>query len=92
MKKYKKTIEIKYENIKKILEVPIVEGIHKECDEEYIEGYGKPYTTWSVALLDIAGFDLPFSIDVGGILALDVCDNWHAFTKKQWEKHKEDEI
>lgn len=92
MKKYKKTIEIKYENIKEVLEVPIVEGIHKEYSDEYIEGYGKPYVLESVSVLDILGFDLPFAFGYGDVLALDVCDNWHAFTKKQWEKHKEDEV
>lgn len=29
MKKFKKSIEINYENIKEVLHVPIVEGIHK---------------------------------------------------------------
>lgn len=92
MKKFKKSIEISYENIKDVLHVPIVEGIHKVNNDFYVEGYGKPYFTSSVAVLDVIGFDLPFAIGSGCVLAVDVCDNWYAFTKKQWEKHKDDEI
>lgn len=92
MKKFKKSIDISYENIKDVLQVPIVEGIHKVSSDVYMEGYGEPYFISSTAVLDVNGFDLPFAIDDNNVLAVDVCDNWYAFTKKQWEKHKNDEI
>lgn len=92
MKKFKKSIEINYENIKDVLHVPIVEGIHKVNNDYYVEGRGTPYFTSSAVVLDVTGFDLPFVIGNGSVLALDVCDSWYAFTKKQWEKHKDDEI
>ena len=40
MKKFKKSIEISYENIKDVLQVPIVEGIRKINDSAHIEGRG----------------------------------------------------
>lgn len=92
MKKFKKSIEISYENIKDVLQVPIVEGIRKINESAYIEGRGEPYFTWTVVVLDVNGFDLPFAIDDNSVLALDICDTWYAFTKKQWENHKNDEI
>lgn len=92
MKKYKKLIEITYANIEEVLKVPIVEGIHKETSGIYREGYGEPYYTCTCAVLDVHGFDKPFGIDYGSVLALDLCDNWYAFSKEQWENHKEDEI
>lgn len=92
MKKFKKSIEISYENIKDVLQVPIVVGIHKINDEKYMEGRGEPYFTWSLVVLDVNGFDTPFTIDNNSVLALDICDTWYAFTKKQWDEHKNDEI
>lgn len=92
MKKFKKSIEINFENIKEVLNCPIVEGIHKEDNGVYQEGYGKPYYTWCLPVLDVVGFDLPFSLELGSVIALDVCGTWHAFTKKEWDKHKNDEI
>ena len=92
MKKFKKSIEISYENIKDVLQVPIVDGLRKINESAYIEGRGEPYTTRSVLVVDVAGFGLPFAIDRGCVLALDICDTWYAFTKKQWENHKNDEI
>lgn len=92
MKKFKKSIEISYENIKDVLQVPIVEGIRKINESAYIEGRGEPYFTWTALVLDVNGFVLPFDIDKGCVLALDICDTWYAFTKKQWENHKNDEI
>lgn len=57
-----------------------------------MEGRGDPYFISSTAVLDVNGFNLPFAIDDNNVLAVDVCDNWYAFTKKQWEEHKNDEI
>lgn len=42
MKKFKKFIEISYENIKDVLHVPIVEGIHKVNNGYYVEGSVHP--------------------------------------------------
>ena len=92
MKKYKKSIEISYSNIEEVLNVPIVDGIEKKRNEYYTEGYSSVYSTWSENTLNVQGYDLPFRIGKGSVLALDVCDNWHAFSKGQWEKHKDDEI
>ena len=92
MKKFKKTIEISFENLAEVLKCPIVEGIRKINDSAYIEGRGEPYFTWTLAVLDVNGFDLPFAIDDNSVLALDICDTWYAFTKKQWNEHKNDEI
>ena len=66
--------------------------IRKINESAYIEGRGEPYFTWTVVVLDVNGFDLPFAIDDNSVLALDICDTWYAFTKKQWENHKNDEI
>ena len=92
MKKFKKSIEISYENIKDVLQVPIVEGIRKINESAYIEGRGEPYFTWTVLVLDVNGFGLPFDIDRGCVLALDICGTWHAFTKDEWDRYKNDEI
>lgn len=92
MKKFKKSIEISTDNILEVLDCPIVEGIHKETDRSYIEGRGEHYTTRSVLVVDVAGFGLPFAIDRGCVLALDICDTWYAFTKEEWDRYKNDEI
>lgn len=92
MKKFKKSIEISTDNILEVLNCPIVEGTHKYTNRLCIEGRGEPYTTCSVLVVDVAGFGLPFAIDKGCVLALDVCGTWYAFTKKGWNKHKDDEI
>ena len=92
MKKFKKSIEISTDNILEVLDCPIVEGIRKETDRLCIEGRGEPYTTCSVLVVDVAGFDLPFAIDKGCVLALDICDTWYAFTREGWDRHKNDEI
>ena len=92
MKKFKKSIEISTDNILEVLDCPIVEGIHKETDGLCVEGRGELYITRSMLVVDVAGFGLPFAIDRGCVLALDICDTWYAFTKKQWENHKNDEI
>lgn len=92
MKKFKKSIEISIENILEVLDCPIVEGIHKVTDRSYVEGRGEPYTTCSVLVVDVAGFDLPFALDVGCVLALDICDTWYAFTSHGWDEHKNDQI
>ena len=88
MKKFIKSIEISTDNILEVLDCPIVEGIHKVTDRSYIEGRGEPYTTRSALVVDVAGFSLPFAIDRGCVLALDICDTWYAFTKEQWENIK----
>lgn len=92
MKKFKKSIEISTENILDVLNCPIVEGIRKVSDRLYIEGRGEHYTTCSVFVVDVAGFGLPFAIDRGCVLALDICDTWYAFTREGWDEHKNDEI
>ena len=92
MKKFQKSTEISYENIKDVLQVPIVEGIRKISESAYIEGRGEPYFTRTVVVLDVNGFDLPFAIDDNSVLALDICVTWYAFMKEQWDEHKNDEI
>lgn len=92
MKKFKKSIEISMDNIEDVLNCPIVGGIHKGTSRLYIEGRGEPYVTRFVLLVDVSGFDYPFAIDNGSVLALDLCDTWYAFTKEEWDKHKNDEI
>ena len=92
MKKYKKSIEISYANIEEVLNVPIVDGIEKRQYGNHVEGYSYAYFTWSVNMLNVQGYELPFGIGDGSVLALDVCDNWHAFSKEQWKNHKDDEI
>lgn len=92
MKKFKKSIEISYENIKDVLQVPIVEGIRKINKSAYIEGRGEPYTTCYVLVVDVAGFGLPFAIDRGCVLTLDICGIWYAFTREGWDEHKNDQI
>lgn len=92
MKKFKKSIEISTDNILEVLDCPIVEGIRKETDGLCVEGRGELYITRSVLVVDVAGFDLPFAIDRGCVLALDICDTWYAFTKKGWDRYKNDEI
>lgn len=92
MKKFMKSIEISTDNILEVLNCPIVEGIRKETDRLCIEGRGEPYTTRSALVVDVAGFGLPFAIDRGCVLALDICGTWHAFTKEEWDRYKNDEI
>ena len=92
MKKFKKSIEISTDNILEVLDCPIVEVIRKETNRLCIECRGEPYTTCSVLVVDVAGFDLPFAIDKGCVLALDICDTWYAFTREGWDRHKNDEI
>lgn len=93
MKKFKKTIEISFENLAEVLKCPIVEGIRKENSNNYRqEGRGNCYTMDYVLLLDVYNFDLPFGLLFGDVLALDICGTWYAFTKKEWDKHKNDEI
>lgn len=92
MKKFKKSIEISTENILEVLDCPIVEGIHKVTDRSYIEGRCEPYITCSVLVVDVAGFGLPFALDRGCVLALDICGTWYAFTKEGWDRYKNDEI
>ena len=92
MKKFKKSIEISTDNILEVLDCPIVEGIHKCKDGLCIEGRGEPYFKRTVLVLDVNGFGLPFAIDRGCVLALDICDTWYAFTREGWDRHKNDEI
>lgn len=92
MKKFKSSMEISTDNILEVLDCTIVDGIRKETDRLCIEGRGEPYTTRSALVVDVAGFDLPFAIDKGCVLALDICDTWYAFTREGWDRHKNDEI
>lgn len=93
MKKFKKSIDVNYENIKDVLQVPIVEGIYKVGIDAYTEGRDRPYCVSSTVIVGITGFNhYSITMDNGCVLALDVCDNWRAFTKEEWEKHKDDEV
>lgn len=92
MRKYKKIIEINYANMAEVLQVPIVDGIEKERFGTHWTGYGELYATSSVVGLVVSGYEQPFAIGTGNVLALDVCDNWHAFSKKEWIKHIDDVI
>ena len=92
MKKFKKSIEISTDNILEVLDCPIVEGIRECKDGLRVEGRGEFYITRSVLVVDVAGFGLPFAIDRGCVLAIDICDTWYAFTREGWDRHKNDEI
>lgn len=93
MKKFKKTIEISFENIAEVLKCPIVEGIRKgNLNNNRQEGRGNCYTADYALFLDVCGFDLPFGFSLSSVLALDICGTWYAFTKREWDKHKDDEI
>lgn len=91
MKKFKKSIEISTDNILEVLDCPIVDGIRKETDRLCIEGRGYPYAVLSELVVDVTGFG-PFTINHGNILVLDICGTWHAFTKEEWDRYKNDEI
>ena len=45
----------------------------------------------SELVVDVTGFG-PFTINHGNILVLDICGTWHAFTKEEWDRYKNDEI
>lgn len=91
MKKFKSSIEISMENVQDVLNCPIVSGIRKETSNMYIEGRGmEPY--FSKFVVNVSGFSLPFALDIGCVLALDICGTWYAFTREGWDEHKNDEI
>lgn len=90
MKKYKHFIEITKENLWEVLNIPIVDQIDKVRGMFEIEGQGRAYVETVGTTIWINGYDNPLSI--GDFLALDICDNWHAFSKNLWPKHKDDEI
>ena len=92
MKKFTKSIEVNFENIQEILKCPLVEGIRKESVSIYEDGRSNPYVMNFRFILDVYGFDLPFNLESGCVLALDVCGTWYAFTKEEWNRHKNDEI
>ena len=92
MKKFVKSIEICADNIWEVLNCPIVNGIRKEFGHIREEGRGEPYSVFFLFVLDVSGFDLPFEIGCGNVLALDVCGTWYAFTREEWNRHKDDEI
>ena len=92
MKKFIKSIEICPDNIWDVLNCPIVDCIHKEKSMVHVEGRGEPYAVLSMLVVDVAGFGLPFAIDRGCVLALDICGTWYAFTREEWDEHKNDEI
>ncbi|MCF2559444.1 hypothetical protein I6E23_05680 [Prevotella brevis] len=92
MKKFIKSIEISTDNILEVLDCPIVECIRKETDRLCVEGRGELYIMRSALVVDVARFGLPFAIDRGCVLAIDICDTWYAFTREEWDKHKNDEI
>ena len=93
MKKFTKSIEICPDNILEALNCPIVKGVRKVANGiNNIGGRGDSYTVDTVLLLDVSGFELPFNFTLGSVLALDVCGTWYAFTRKEWNEHKNDEI
>ena len=91
MKKFIKSIEISTDNILDVLDCPIVDCIHKERSMIHVEGRVDPYVVISELVVDVTGFG-PFTINHGNILALDICGTWHAFTKEEWDRYKNDEI
>ena len=91
MKKFIKSIEICPDNIWDVLNCPIVDCIHKEKSMIHVEGRGEPYSVLSSLVVDVTGFG-PFTINNGNIIALDICGTWHAFTKEEWDRYKNDEI
>ena len=92
MKKFTKSIEICPDNIWEVLNCPIVKGVRKETGFICEDGRGEPYVFYTTFTFDISGFNFPFVIDNGSVLALDVCGTWYAFTKEEWNKHKNEEI
>lgn len=92
MKKFVKSIEICPDNIWEALNCPIVKGVRKETGFSCEDGRGYPYTVYVSFAFDVSGFDLPFAIGHGDVLALDVCGTWYAFDKEEWNRHKNDEI
>ena len=91
MKKFKSSIEISLDGIMAVLTCPIVDCIRKERSMIHVEGRGEPYAVLSALVVDVAGFG-PFTINRGSVLALDICGTGYAFTKEEWDKHKNDEI
>lgn len=92
MKKFVKSIEICPDNIWDVLNCPIVTGIRKETGCIYEAGRGNPYAVYTELYIDVPGFKLPFGFGFGDVFALDVCGTWYAFTRKEWDEHKNDEI
>lgn len=95
IKKYCKSIGVCWTSIKDVLEIPIVNGIRKEREERHYDGYCDAYSLSQIFILDVEGYDIPLCPvmdEITAYLALDVCGNWHAFSVKQWEEHKNDEI
>lgn len=90
MKKYKKVVEIAKDNLYEVLNIPIVDSMDKVRGMFEIEGKGRAYVESVGISIWVNGYDNPLAI--GDILALDICDNWYAFPKNVWEKHKDDEI
>lgn len=92
MKKFKKWIEIKRENLTEILDCPIVDGVWKKRSGCRHTGYNSAYAIKYKLMMRLSGYSLPGDIDSGGVLAQDVCGNWVVFSEKEWERHKNDEI
>ena len=94
MKKFKKSIEISTENISDILEVPIITSVYKNkfFKNQLIEGRSNPYDALVVMYVQVEGIKSDLCVNQGGVLALDICDTWYAFSKEGWEKHKNDEV
>lgn len=90
MKKYKRFVEITKENLWDVLNIPIVDRIDKVRGMFEIEGQGRAYVESVGISIWVNGYDNPLSI--GDYLAIDVCDNWHAFSKNIFDAHKNENI
>lgn len=90
MRKYKRFVEITKDNLWEVLNIPIVDSVEKTRGMFEIEGQGRAYVESVGVVFWVNGYDNPLAI--GDILALDMCDNWHAFPKNIWAKHKDDKI
>lgn len=66
-------------------------GRYYMAQKEYIIMLRKGDTI-ALMYVHIEGFDSDFCIDQGNILALDICDTWYAFSRRGWDKHKNDEV
>lgn len=90
MKKYKKFIEVNKDNLWEVLNVPIVKAIRKDIKEfGKTEDMPEPFCTSLTYRIEIQ--DKSYKA-FGLVLALDICDNWHAYSKDYWFLHKDDEI
>ena len=84
MNKYKTSIEVKGENIKALLDCPIVTDIKKAT------GLYVTDMLYSVTAVNMAGAHK--QVKRGSVLAQDVCGHWEIMTADEWELKKDDTI